>query len=108
MQREHWRHHFCDLADSVDELLKRADLAMNQAKAAGRDTLRFYDPQMRRPGERPRWLELDMRLGMRQGQFTLFYQAQTDGKRIIGCEALLRWRHPQRGFCLASRLHPTG
>ena len=89
---------FCDLADSVDELLKRADLAMNQAKAAGRDTLRFYDPQMQATVNARAELELDMRQGMRQGQFTLFYQAQTDGKRIIGCEALLRWRHPQRGF----------
>ena len=98
MQREHWRHHFCDLADSVDELLKRADLAMNQAKAVGVTRQRFYDPQMQATVNARAELELDMRQGMRQGQFTLFYQAQTDGKahhRLRGAAALAP---PQRGF----------
>ncbi|MGB7523588.1 bifunctional diguanylate cyclase/phosphodiesterase [Castellaniella sp.] len=82
----------------VDEHLKRADLAMYQAKAAGRNTMRFYDPLMQAAVHRRATLELDMRIGLEQGQFELFYQPQKDRDRIIGCEALLRWHHPQGGF----------
>ncbi|MGE4451298.1 bifunctional diguanylate cyclase/phosphodiesterase [Castellaniella sp.] len=89
---------FHGLEQGVDEHLKRADLAMYQAKAAGRNTLRFYDPFMQAAVHRRAALELDMRVGLEQGQFELFYQPQVDRDRIIGCEALLRWHHPQDGF----------
>ena len=84
--------------ETVDELLKRADLALYQAKNAGRDTLRFYDPQMQAVVSARATLELDMRVGLAQGQFELYYQPQIDHGRIIGAEALLRWRHPRDGF----------
>ena len=89
---------FSDMRESLDELLKRADLAMYQAKAAGRDTLRFYDPQMQAVVSARAAMELDMRAGLAQGQFELYYQPQMEHGRITGAEALLRWRHPHSGF----------
>jgi diguanylate cyclase (GGDEF)-like protein/PAS domain S-box-containing protein len=84
--------------DTVDGLLQRVDLAMYQAKAAGRDTLCFYDPSMHAQASERAALEGDMRAGLGQGQFELYFQPQVDHGRIIAAEALLRWHHPQRGF----------
>ena len=92
--------------ETVDELLKRADLALYQAKNAGRDTLRFYDPQMQAVVSARATLELDMRVGLAQGQFELCYQPQIDHGRIIGAEALLRWRHPRDGFISPAHFIP--
>ena len=92
--------------ETVDELLKRADLALYQAKNAGRDTLRFYDPQMQAVVSARAALELDMRVGLAQGQFELYYQPQIDHGRIIGAEALLRWRHPRDGFISPAHFIP--
>ena len=77
---------FSGMRETVDELLKRADLAMYQAKSAGRDTLRFYDPQMQAAVSERAALELDMRAGLAQGQFELYYQPQVDNGRITGAE----------------------
>ncbi|MBK9236319.1 MAG: EAL domain-containing protein [Rhodoferax sp.] len=83
----------------VDELLKQADLAMYEAKAAGRNTLRFFDPDMQRVVSQRAALEKDLRDGLRQQQLVLHYQGQVDGSgRFTGVEALVRWRHPQRGL----------
>ena len=92
--------------ETVDELLKRAELALYQAKNAGRDTLRFYDPQMQAAVSARATLELDMRVGLAQGQFELYYQPQIDHGRIIGAEALLRWRHPRDGFISPAHFIP--
>ncbi|MDD2179091.1 EAL domain-containing protein [Acidovorax sp. D2M1] len=92
--------------ETVDELLKRADLALYQAKNAGRDTLRFYDPQMQAVVSARATLELDMRVGLAQGQFELYYQPQIDHGRITGAEALLRWRHPREGFISPAHFIP--
>jgi len=84
---------------TIDDLLKRADLAMYQAKASGRNTLRFFDPEMQAVVANRAALEDDLRKAIRQQQFVLFYQAQVaiDG-RLTGAEVLLRWQHPQRGL----------
>ena len=92
--------------ETVDELLKRADLALYQATNAGRDTLRFYDPQMQAAVSARATLELDMRVGLAQGQFELYYQPQIDRGRITGAEALLRWRHPRDGFISPAHFIP--
>ena len=84
---------------SVDDLLKQADLAMYQAKAAGRNAWRLFDPAMQvRVSERAS-LEADLRQAVQEQQFLLYYQAQI-GKldRVTGAEVLVRWQHPQRGF----------
>ena len=97
---------FSGTRETVDELLRRADLAMYQAKAAGRDALRFYDPQMQAVVSARAAMELDMRAGLAQGQFELYYQPQMEHGRITGAEALLRWRHPHSGFISPAQFIP--
>lgn len=90
---------FIDHQDSIEELLKRADLAMYQAKAAGRNTLRFFDPEMQTAVTERTELEADLRTSLAMNQFLLYYQSHVDEKgRVTGAEALLRWQHPRRGL----------
>jgi diguanylate cyclase (GGDEF)-like protein/PAS domain S-box-containing protein len=85
--------------DSVGELLKQADIAMYQAKAAGRNTMRFFDPLLQAAVTARASLEADLRQAGVQNEFLLHYQPQLDGEgNMIGAEALLRWDHPQRGL----------
>ncbi len=93
--------------DSVDELLKQADIAMYQAKAAGRNTLRFFDPDMQAAIATRVSMEADLRQGLIRQQFVLHYQPLVDGQSgIIGAEALLRWQHPQRGIISPAQFIP--
>ncbi len=92
--------------EPADELLKRSELAMYEAKAAGRNTLRFYDPQMQAAVAARVQLEADMRAGLATGQFELYYQPKVAHGKIQGAEALLRWRHPERGFVPPSEFIP--
>jgi diguanylate cyclase (GGDEF)-like protein/PAS domain S-box-containing protein len=86
---------------NVDELLKRADVAMYQAKSAGRNTVRFYDPEMQAALSARTVLEKELHLALKSSQFELHYQLQVDQYRHpVGVEALLRWQHPQRGLLL--------
>ena len=90
---------FIDHELSIDELMKRADLAMYQSKAAGRNTLRFFDPEMQAAVTTRAALESDLREALLKRQFVLYYQAQVDSTRqLTGVEALLRWEHPKRGL----------
>ncbi len=83
----------------VDELLKFADAAMYQAKAAGRNTIRFYDPAMQAALEQRISLEAELRLAIPRGQLELFYQVQVNTQRQpVGVEVLLRWHHHSRGL----------
>ena len=84
---------------SVDEVLRRADLAMYQAKAAGRNGMAFFDAAMQARVSARAGLEADMRHALNNNGFVLHYQPQlsVDG-RVIGVEALVRWQHPQRGL----------
>lgn len=85
--------------DTVSDLLKRADLAMYQAKGAGRNTVRFFNQDMQAAVSARAALEADLRQGLRERQFLLHYQPQVDEDgRMIGTEALLRWQHPRRGM----------
>ena len=86
---------------SVEELLKRADLAMYQAKASGRNNLRFFDPQMQASVSARARLEADFRQALAEEQLLLHYQPQFDEHgRIVGLEALVRWQHPQQGLIM--------
>ncbi|MFN4121498.1 putative bifunctional diguanylate cyclase/phosphodiesterase [Acidovorax sp.] len=94
-------------ACTVDELLKHADLAMYQAKAAGRNTQRFFDPDMQAAATQRAALEADLRRGLQQGELVLYYQPVVDAKgRLQGAEALVRWQHPRRGLVSPAEFIP--
>ena len=77
---------------SVDVLLKQADLALYQSKGAGRNTIRFFNPEMQAAIDSRSAMESAMRNGLQQNEFQLFYQPQVDQDgKIIGVEALSRW-----------------
>ncbi len=82
-----------------DLLLKQADLALYRAKLDGRETFRFFEPEMMARMETRRLLELDLRKALAMREFELVYQPQMNlgSDRLVGCEALIRWRHPTRG-----------
>ena len=85
----------------LDQILKNADLAMYAAKAAGRRTYRFFEPDMDAQVRARRILEIDLRQAIADGGFEVYYQPcrfSLQNNEITGCEALLRWRHPQRGM----------
>ncbi|HEY5717695.1 MAG TPA: EAL domain-containing protein, partial [Motiliproteus sp.] len=87
----------CD--NNQEELLKQADVAMYQSKAAGRNTLHFFDPRMQAALERNAQMEADLREAIGRNELELYYQVQIDSRnRICGAEALLRWNHPKRGL----------
>ena len=99
---------FFDHQQSVDELLQRADLAMYQSKAAGRNTLRFFDPVMQAAASARAALEIDLRHALQNQEFMLHYQPVVDeNSTITGVEALLRWQHPQRGMVSPAEFIPV-
>jgi len=90
---------FSDALQPVQEWLKRADLAMYQAKAQGRNMLCFFDPAMQVAASARLALEGDIRQGLLREEFLLHYQPVVDESGLVmGAEALVRWLHPQRGM----------
>ncbi len=82
----------------VEDVLKQADIAMYQAKDAGRNTIRFFDVQMQEAVALRVSLERELRNAIDSGQFELYYQVQVNKhKKALGAEALIRWIHPERG-----------
>jgi diguanylate cyclase (GGDEF)-like protein/PAS domain S-box-containing protein len=81
-----------------EALLRQADIAMYQAKHAGRNTLRFFDQKMQESVNSRAAMEADLRKALERGQFRLYYQVQVNAKgRPEGVEVLLRWMHPELG-----------
>ncbi len=98
---------FGEKPETIAEPLKRADLAMYQAKAAGRNTVRFFDPKMQAMVTQRAELEEDLRDAMLNDQFELHYQAQfNDQGQLFAAEALIRWRHPERGLISPAEFIP--
>ncbi len=91
----------------AEGLLQQADVAMYQAKTAGRNAIRFFDPQMQRALEARAALEADLRHALERQQFRLYYQIQVDRMlHQLGAEALLRWDHPERGLIAPMQFIP--
>jgi diguanylate cyclase (GGDEF)-like protein/PAS domain S-box-containing protein len=92
----------------IDQILKNADLAMYAAKAAGRRTYRFFETDMEAEVLSRRSLEIDLRQALIDGGFEVYYQpcVGLQNNAITGCEALVRWRHPQRGMISPAEFIP--
>jgi diguanylate cyclase (GGDEF)-like protein/PAS domain S-box-containing protein len=98
---------FNDHQVSIEELMKQADIAMYQAKKAGRNALRFFDPQMQASITARVSLEGELHKALEKQQFRLYYQIQVDSShRSLGAEALIRWLHPERGIVLPLEFIP--
>jgi diguanylate cyclase (GGDEF)-like protein len=95
--------------EGADTALKNADLALYRAKVDGRGTFRFFEPAMDAAMQRRSALVRDLRHGLEIGQFELFYQPIMDkhAARIQSFEALIRWRHPERGLVLPVEFIPV-
>jgi diguanylate cyclase (GGDEF)-like protein/PAS domain S-box-containing protein len=92
----------------LDQLIKNADLAMYAAKAEGRRTHRFFEPAMDARAKARLTMEQDLRQAMVDGGFEIHYQPLLDlrSNGVTGCEALLRWRHPERGMVSPAEFIP--
>lgn len=98
---------FCGDEQEAEELLKQADIAMYQAKKAGRNALRFFDHRMQDAINAKATLEGELHKALENGQFQLHYQIQVDRSRnALGAEALIRWHHPTRGLVSPAQFIP--
>jgi diguanylate cyclase (GGDEF)-like protein len=89
---------FGDHRETVDDVMRQADIAMYQAKAAGRNGVHLFSPALQAAVHARAAMEEDLRQGIETNQFLLYYQPQIDDGRLVGAEALLRWNHPRRGI----------
>lgn len=91
-----------------EQLLKHADLAMYEAKAKGRNTFHFYSQELDAAANERLYIENELRQAIKEKQFTLFYQPQVDCKtmNIVGYEALIRWKHPEKGMIPPTKFIP--
>jgi diguanylate cyclase (GGDEF)-like protein len=89
-----------DGAETVDDLLAQADVAMYRAKATGSNNVCLYDVSMDQAARARNALAMDMRQGIENGEFELYFQKQNDTQsgKVVGFEVLLRWMHPVRGM----------
>ena len=93
--------------ESVEVLMQNADAAMYHAKAAGRNNAQFFTASLNDAARDRHELEGDLHLALQRHEFVLHYQPQVTGeRRVVGAEALLRWRHPQRGLISPLRFIP--
>jgi diguanylate cyclase (GGDEF)-like protein/PAS domain S-box-containing protein len=90
---------FNDDRCGIHELMKRVDLSMYEAKHAGKNALRFFDPAMQEAVSARLQLEEEIRQGLQAGEFVMYLQPQMHQQHgLMGAEALARWQHPQRGL----------
>ena len=97
-----------DHGADLEQILKNADMAMYAAKSAGRQTYRFFEPDMDAEVKARRRLESDLRQAISGGKLEVYYQPclSLQSNEITGCEALVRWRHPERGMVSPAEFIP--
>ena len=86
--------------DSLNDALKKADLAMYHAKASGKNTFHYFSDELQKAAERRICIETELRNALENDEFIVFYQPQigTKSKSLVGAEALVRWNHPEKGL----------
>lgn len=93
---------------NADDILKQADTAMYRAKSDGRNTIRFFSPDMQKAADERLQLTLEIQQSLQNDEFILYYQPQVDAQGyLVGAEALLRWNHPQQGLLSPARFLET-
>ena len=100
---------FSSAHDGVEELMRNADVAMYAAKSAGKGRFAVYEASMQHAAGERREMEAELDKAMREAQFLLHYQPIVDLRSgyLLGVEALIRWKHPQRGMILPADFIPT-
>lgn len=99
---------FPDNHESTDVILQQADTAMYRSKASGRNTISFYHPSMQEAADLRINMENDLRIAIKQSQFSLYYQPLVDNEGVVlSAEALIRWRHPNKGTILPMDFIPV-
>jgi predicted signal transduction protein with EAL and GGDEF domain len=97
---------FGDRPNTVNDVLQQADIALDQAQTAGRNTVRFFAPALQVAVNARVTLEDELLLAIKNNQFVLHYQPQVNRGRTIGAEALIRWNHPTRGLLAPGEFIP--
>jgi diguanylate cyclase (GGDEF)-like protein/PAS domain S-box-containing protein len=93
--------------ENLETLLKYADISMYQAKQAGRNAIRFYDPAMQAATDLRNELEAELELALKRDELRLYYQMQVDSQeRVLGAEVLMRWESPVRGLVSPAQFIP--
>ncbi len=94
--------------DTAEEFIRDADIAMHEAKSAGKNRYMVFEPAMHTAARGRLDLELDLRMALESNQFFVVYQPifRLSDMAVTGVEALLRWQHPTRGVVEPSELHP--
>ena len=92
-----------------DELMKNADLTLYEAKGSGRGSYSFYEAELRSRLQAQQTLETDLRAALAKGELELYYQpiVNLQSNHVVGCEALLRWHHPERGLVAPKEFIPV-
>jgi EAL domain-containing protein (putative c-di-GMP-specific phosphodiesterase class I) len=100
---------FPDDGLDASALLRHADIALHRAKESGPGRLAIFDDAMRASAEETLQIERELREALRLGQLMLFYQPKyaIEDRRVIGAEALMRWKHPERGMVSPGRFIPV-
>lgn len=89
---------FCGTSESAEEILQQSGIAVDQARLAGRNTMRFFAPALQSAINERVGMEADLRRAIEEDQLLLHYQPQVCRGQMAGAEALVRWRHPRRGL----------
>lgn len=93
--------------ENIETLFKYADISMYQAKQAGRNTIRFYDPEMQAAIDLRIELEAELEQAILRDELRLYYQMQVDARRrVLGAEVLMRWQSPKRGLVSPAQFIP--